>query len=85
MNITTNLINREYNGHTVAIDQIDEIDPDGVIMLRKLFCYVITPNGDAGPLRVSPYITLDEMHTHAIEWVDAGCPEIGNPFAPAWG
>ena len=84
MNITTNKINREYKGHTITIDMIDEIDPDGTIVVRKMVCYVVTPHGDAGPLRVSPYIPLDEIHAHAVEWVDEGCPGIGNPFAPAW-
>ena len=84
MNITTNMINREYNGHTIAIDQIDEIDPDGRIAVRKLICIVIDPNGNDGPLKVAPYIALEEVHAHAVEWVNAGCPGIGNPFAPAW-
>ena len=84
MNITTNMSNREYNGHTITSDQIDEIDPDGRIAVRKLVCIVIDPRGEAGPLKVSPYIPLDEVHAHAVEWVNEGCPGIGNPFAPAW-
>ena len=84
MNIQANMLHREYNGHTIAIDQIDEIDIDGNIAVRKLLCTVIDPHGNAGPLRVSPYLPIDEIHTHAIDWCDEGCPGMGNPFAPAW-
>ena len=33
--------------HTLTIDKISELDPEGNVMLVKLIAYVINPVGDA--------------------------------------
>ena len=62
MNQLTNMVNEEFLGHTICIDQINEVDFDGVLCLSKLICVVVAPNGNSEVLPISPYKTLGQIH-----------------------
>jgi len=69
--------------HTLTIDKISELDPQGNVMLVKYVAYVIDPVGDAMVFNYSPYAPLGELLDSAKVWIQCGCPsdcdEIGFP------
>ena len=69
--------------HTLTIDKISELDPDGNVMLVKYIAYVIDPVGDAMVFNYSPYAELGELLDSAKVWIECGCPsdcdEMGFP------
>ena len=69
--------------HTLTIDKISELDPNGNVMLVKYIAYVIDPVGDAIVFNYSPYAKLGELLDSAKIWIECGCPsncdELGIP------
>ena len=69
--------------HTLTIDKISELDPQGNVMLVKYIAYVIDPVGDAIVFNYSPYAKLGELLDSAKIWIECGCPsncdELGIP------
>ena len=47
--------------HTLTIDKISELDPNGNVMLVKLIAYVIDPLDNAMVFNYSPYAKLGEL------------------------
>ena len=60
--------------HTLTIDKISELDPQGNVMLVKLIAYVIDPVGDAMVFNYSPYAPIPELLNSAKVWIQCGCP-----------
>jgi hypothetical protein len=69
--------------HSLTIDKISELDPDGNVMLVKYIAYVIDPLGNAMVFNYSPYAPLGELLDSAKVWIQCGCPsdcdEVGYP------
>ena len=69
--------------HTLTIDKISELDPQGNVMLVKLIAYVIDPLDNAMVFSYSPYAKLSELLDSAKVWIQCGCPsycdEVGFP------
>ena len=69
--------------HTLTIDKISELDPQGNVVLVKYIAYVIDPVGDAIVFNYSPYAKLGELLDSAKIWIECGCPsncdELGIP------
>lgn len=69
--------------HTLTIDRISELDPEGNVVLVKLIAYVIDPIGNAMVFNYSPYAKLSELLSSAKVWIECGCPsncdELGIP------
>ena len=62
--------------HTLTIDKISELDPQGNVMLVKLIAYVIDPLDNAMVFNYSPYAKLSELLNSAKVWIQCGCPAI---------
>ena len=60
--------------HTLTIDKISELDPQGNVMLVKLIAYVIDPLDNAMVFNYSPYAKLSELLNSAKVWIQCGCP-----------
>ena len=60
--------------HTLTIDKISELDPQGNVMLVKLIAYVIDPLDNAMVFYYSPYAKLSELLNSAKVWIQCGCP-----------
>jgi hypothetical protein len=60
--------------HTLTIDKISELDPEGNVMLVKLIAYVIDPLDNAMVFNYSPYAKLGELLDSAKVWIQCGCP-----------
>ena len=60
--------------HTLTIDKISELDPQGNVMLVKLIAYVIDPLDNAMVFNYSPYAKLSEVLNSAKVWIQCGCP-----------
>ena len=60
--------------HTLTIDKISELDPQGNVMLVKLIAYVIDPLDNAMVFNYSPYAKLSELLNSAKVWFQCGCP-----------
>ena len=60
--------------HTLTIDKISELDPQGNVMLVKLIAYVIAPLDNAMVFNYSPYAKLSELLNSAKVWIQCGCP-----------
>ena len=60
--------------HTLTIDKISELDPQGNVMLVKLLAYVIDPLDNAMVFNYSPYAKLSELLNSAKVWIQCGCP-----------
>ena len=60
--------------HTLTIDKISELDPQGNVMLVKLIAYVIDPLDNAMVVNYSPYAKLSELLNSAKVWIQCGCP-----------
>ena len=76
-----NIFNSENYGledHTLWVDKISELDPDGNVMLTKLIAYVIDPIGNAMVFNYSPYAKLGELLESAKMWIECGCPSDGD-------
>ena len=72
-----NIFNSENYGledHTLWVDKISELDPDGNVMVTKLIAYVIDPIGNAMVFNYSPYAPLSELLNSAKVWIWCGCP-----------
>ena len=69
--------------HTLTIDKISELDPQGNVVLDNYIAYVIDPVGDAMVCNYSPYAKLGELLDSAKIWIECGCPsncdELGIP------
>jgi len=64
--------------HTLTIDRISELDPEGNVVLVKLIAYVIDPIGNAMVFNYSPYAKLSELLSSAKMWIECGCPSDGD-------
>ena len=60
--------------HSLTIDKISELDPEGNVVLVKLIAYVIDPIGNAMVFNYSPYAKLGELLESAKVWIQCGCP-----------
>ena len=60
--------------HTLTIDKISELDPQGNVMLVKYIAYVIDPLNNAMVFNYSPYAKLGELLDSAKMWIQCGCP-----------
>ncbi len=60
--------------HTLTIDKISELDPQGNVMVTKLIAYVIDPLDNAMVFNYSPYAPLSELLNSAKVWIQCGCP-----------
>ena len=60
--------------HTLTIEKISELDPQGNVMLVKLIAYVIDPLDNAMVFNYSPYAKLSELLNSAKVWIQCGCP-----------
>ena len=60
--------------HSLTIDKISELDPEGNVVLVKLIAYVIDPIGNAMVFNYSPYAKLSELLNSAKVWIQFGCP-----------
>ena len=60
--------------HTLTINKISELDPQGNVMLVKLIAYVIDPLDNAMVFNYSPYAKLSELLNSAKVWIQCGCP-----------
>ena len=60
--------------HTLTIDKISELDPQGNVMLVKLIAYVIDPLDNAMVFNYSPNAKLSELLNSAKVWIQCGCP-----------
>ena len=60
--------------HSLTIDKISELDPEGNVVLVKLIAYVIDPIGNAMVFNYSPYAKLGELLESARVWIQCGCP-----------
>ena len=60
--------------HSLTIDKISELDPEGNVVLVKLIAYVIDPTGNAMVFNYSPYAKLGELLESAKVWIQCGCP-----------
>jgi len=60
--------------HTLTIDKISELDPEGNVVLVKYIAYVIDPIGNAMVFNYSPYAKLGELLDSAKVWIECGCP-----------
>ena len=72
-----NIFNSENYGledHTLWVDKISELDPDGNVMVTKLIAYVVDPIGNAMVFNYSPYAPLSELLNSAKVWIQCGCP-----------
>jgi len=69
--------------HSLTIDKISELDPQGNVMVTKLIAYVIDPLDNAMIFNYSPYAPLGELLDSAKVWIECGCPsncdELGIP------
>ena len=63
--------------HTLTIDKISELDPQGNVMLVKYIAYVIDPLNNAMVFNYSPYAKLGELLDSAKMWIQFGCPSDG--------
>ena len=59
--------------HTLTIDKISELDPQGNVMLVKYIAYVIDPLNNAMVFNYSPYAKLGELLDSAKMWIQCGC------------
>ena len=64
--------------HTLTIDKISELDPNGNVMLVKYIAYVIDPLDNAMVFNYSPYAKLGELLDSAKMWIQCGCPSDGD-------
>ena len=64
--------------HTLTIDKISELDPQGNVMLVKYVAYVIDPLDNAMVFNYSPYAKLGELLDSAKMWIQCGCPSDGD-------
>ena len=72
-----NIFNAENYGledHSLWVDKISELDPEGNVVLVKLIAYVIDPIGNAMVFNYSPYAKLSELLNSAKVWIQCGCP-----------
>ena len=60
--------------HSLTIDKISELDPEGNVVLVKYIAYVIDPIGNAMVFNYSPYARLGELLDSAKVWIECGCP-----------
>ena len=60
--------------HTLTIDKISELDPNGNVMLVNYIAYVIDPLDNAMVFNYSPYAKLGELLDSAKMWIQCGCP-----------
>ena len=60
--------------HTLTIDKIVALDPQGNVMLTKYVAYVIDPLDNAMVFNYSPYAPLGELLDSAKVWIQCGCP-----------
>ena len=69
--------------HTLTIDKISELDPQGNVMLVKLIAYVIDPLDNAMVFNYSPYAKLSELLNSAKVWIQccfpSDCDAMGLP------
>ena len=69
--------------HTLTIDKISELDPEGNVMVTKLIAYVIDPLDRPLLFHYSPYAPLSELLNSVKVWIECGCPsdcdEMGWP------
>ena len=64
--------------HTLTIDKISELDPNGNVMLVKYIAYVIDPLDNAMVFNYSPYAKLGELLDSAKMWNQCGCTSDGD-------
>ena len=64
--------------HTLTIDKISELDPNGNVMLVKYIAYVIDPLDNAMVFNYSPYAKLGELLDSAMVWLQCGGPSDGD-------
>ena len=68
------ILDTTFDNHTLHIDKIVEVDPDGNPMVSKLIAHVLKPNGVAELFCASPYTPLGELVDMAKCWISCGCP-----------
>ena len=81
MNTITETIRDEcFDGHTIRVDELTELNANGNIAVIKNMCFVVRPNGDSLIFNVSPFTHVEFIIDMAKAWIACDCPENKDEF-----